>query len=50
MGAGHVKSIAVTDVQIAPLHPTQTVSPDAPPPQQQPAAPAKSDPTGPAKP
>jgi hypothetical protein len=40
MGAGHVKAVVVTDVQIGPLHPTQTVSPNAPPPQ--PAAAAKA--------
>jgi hypothetical protein len=48
MGAGHVKSVMVTDVQIGPLHPTQTVSPSAPPPE--PAAPAKAADAAPAKP
>lgn len=46
MGAGHVKNISVTEVQIAPLHPTQTAMPDAPPPPAPPAAP----PASPAKP
>lgn len=39
MGPGHVKSIAVTEFQIAPLHPTQTAMPNvAPPPAPEPAA------------
>lgn len=46
MGAGHVKNIIVTEVQIAPLHPKQTAMPDTPPP----AAPPATPPAAPAKP
>lgn len=44
MGPGHVKSITVTEFQIAPLHPTQTAMPNVappPPPAPAPAATAK---------
>jgi hypothetical protein len=38
MGAGAIASIALVQVQIAPLHPTQNPSPNAVPPQPDPAA------------
>lgn len=41
MGAGRVKSIAITQVQIAPLHPIQTVMPSTPAATEPAPAPAK---------